>query len=130
MPAQKNPGAIQIQRVYEKSEHDRGARYLVERLWPRGMKKEALHMDAWLKNVAPSAALRQWFGHKPERWPEFQKRYTAELRANPAAWQPILEAARQGDVTLLYSAHDTERNGALVLQKFLQSKLASRPKNA
>lgn len=123
MPAAKNDGTIHIQRVYDKSEHGRGSRYLVERLWPRGMKKEVLHMDAWLKDVSPSPGLRKWFNHQPERWPEFQKRYLAELRANAQSWQPILEAARQRDVTLLYSAHDTERNGALVFQKFLQSKL-------
>lgn len=115
---------VHIARVYDASSHPKGTSYLVERLWPRGVKKEALHMDAWLKDVAPSDALRRWFGHKPERWKEFQKRYVAELRAQPEAWKPILEAARQGEVTLLYSAQDTERNGALVLQKFLAAKLA------
>ncbi len=115
---------VHIARVYDASSYPKGTSYLVERLWPRGVKKEALHMDAWLKDVAPSDALRRWFGHKPERWKEFQKRYVAELRAQPEAWKPILEAARQGEVTLLYSAQDTERNGALVLQKFLAAKLA------
>ncbi|MGC1107713.1 MAG: DUF488 family protein, partial [Candidatus Acidiferrales bacterium] len=98
-------------------------RYLVERLWPRGMKKESLQLDGWLKHVAPSDALRRWFGHKPERWLKFRQRYLAELRENPKAWQPLLEVARQGGVTLLYSARDTEHNSAIVLREFLASKL-------
>ncbi len=114
---------IRIQRVYEKSERLDGARFLVERLWPRGVKKNALRLDAWLKGVAPSPELRKWFNHQPERWPEFQKRYLAELRANPDGWKPILGAARHGNVTLLYAARDTEHNSALLLQKFLAAKL-------
>lgn len=98
------------------------ARYLVERLWPRGMKKESLKIDGWLKDVAPSDALRHWYAHKVERWPEFRRRYLAELRANPDGWQPLVEAARRGDVTLLYSARDTEHNSAIVLRNFLNSK--------
>lgn len=80
-------------------------------------------MKAWLKNVAPSADLRNWFAHDPLKWHEFQKRYQAELKANEAEWQPILDAAKEGDVTLLYSAHDTEHNNALVLQSFLEKRL-------
>jgi uncharacterized protein YeaO (DUF488 family) len=113
---------IHLARVYDESPRAAGPRFLVERLWPRGMKKEALHLDAWLKDVAPSDSLRRWFGHRFERWKEFQKRYVAELRARPDAWKPIFEAARRGDVTLLYSARDTERNSAVVLQKFLSAK--------
>jgi uncharacterized protein YeaO (DUF488 family) len=108
----------QLQRKSGKS-----SRYLVERLWPRGMKKDSLKLDGWLKDVAPSDALRKWFGHKPERWPEFQERYLVELRKNSTAWQPLLEAARRGNITLLYSARDTERNSAIVLRDFLNSKL-------
>ena len=114
---------IFIARVYDSEEKGGGARYLVERLWPRGMKKEALRLDAWLKDAAPSAALRRWFGHKPERWKEFQKRYAAELRANPDGWEPIREAARRGNVILLYSARDTERNSAIALRAFIAAKL-------
>lgn len=114
---------IRISRVYEEPGEKKGTRYLVERLWPRGVKKEALQLDGWLKDVAPTDALRRWFGHKPERWKEFQRRYLAELRVHPAAWQPILEAARRGTVTLLYSARDAEHNNALVLQRFLTAKL-------
>lgn len=111
---------LKIKRVYEAAEKSDGARFLVERLWPRGMKKETLKMDAWLKDVAPSSELRRWFGHDPLKWAEFQNRYWAELRADPAKWKPITEAAQKGDVTLLYSAHDMEHNNALALKSFLE----------
>ena len=111
---------LKVKRVYEKAEPSDGTRFLVERLWPRGMRKEALQMDAWLKDVAPSSDLRRWFGHDPLKWDEFEKRYWAELKSNPDAWAPILQAAKQGDVTLLYSAHDTEHNNALALMRFLE----------
>jgi|SRR5579875_28005 len=117
---------IQAARVYDRSRTESGAKafcFLVERLWPRGMKKESLKLNGWLREVAPSGALRKWYGHKVERWPEFRKRYLAELRKNPEAWQPLLDAARHGDVTLLYSARDTEHNSAVVLREFLNSKL-------
>lgn len=110
---------IRIKRTYDPAEPRDGRRFLVERLWPRGMKKESLIMEAWLKEVAPSTELRKWFGHQPERWTEFQKRYRQELRANPDAWRGLLEASKRGTVTLLYSAHDTEHNGAIVLRDFL-----------
>ena len=113
---------ITIERVYGHTEGS-GTRFLVERLWPRGVKKESLKMTAWLKDVAPSPELRQWYSHDPAKWPEFQRRYTEELKQHPAAWQPILEAARRGNVTLLYSARDTERNSALVLKSFLERKM-------
>lgn len=113
---------LKIKRVYEPEEKTDGRRFLVERLWPRGMKKESLKMEAWLKDVAPSTALRQWYGHVPAKWGEFQKRYRAELKANPGAWTPLLEAARKGTVTLLYSARDEEHNGALLLKMFLDEK--------
>ncbi len=129
-PMATSANSIRIQRAYEKPGKSDGTRFLVERLWPRGVKKDALHLDAWLKDVAPSAELRKWFNHQPERWPEFQKRYLSELRANPESWKPILEATRRGPVTLLYAARDTERNSALVLQKFLESKLKSSAKGA
>ncbi len=116
---------IRIKRVYDSPAADDGARFLVERLWPRGMKKEALPMDGWQKDVAPSDALRRWFGHDPAKWAEFRRRYTAELDSNRAAWEPILEAARQGTITLLYSAHDVEHNNALVLKTYLEEHLSS-----
>jgi len=113
---------IRIKRVYESPADDDGTRFLVERLWPRGMKKESLHMDAWLKDVAPSDALRRWFGHDPAKWMEFRVRYFAELDAGPEAIQPIVEASRHGDVTLLYSARDTEHNNAAALKEYLSKR--------
>ena len=110
---------IRTRRTYEAPAADDGTRFLVERLWPRGMKKEALEMDAWLKDVAPSPELRRWFGHRVERWAGFRERYEAELDAKPETWQPILEAARRGNVTLLYSARDVEHNSAELLRDYL-----------
>jgi len=118
---------IAVRRVYESPRADEGARFLVERLWPRGMRKESLHMDAWLKDVAPSDALRRWFGHDPAKWIEFRERYFAELDGKPDAIQPIVEAARRGNVTLLYSAHDTEYNNAAALKEYLSKRLQPSP---
>lgn len=115
---------LKVKRVYEAAERSDGARFLVERLWPRGIKKEKLIMEAWLKDVAPSDSLRRWFGHDPFKWSEFQERYRTELSGNPEALKPILEAAAQGHVTLLYSARDTEHNNALVLRSFLEDYLS------
>ena len=123
--AQKRSRVIEVARVYNRNLPRKGLRFLVERLWPRGMKKSSLKLDGWLKDVAPSNALRQWFGHRPERWAEFQRRYLAELREKPETWNPIFNAARRGGVTLLYSAHDTKHNNAIVLQQFLSHKTNS-----
>ncbi len=114
---------LKVKRVYEDSRPGDGARFLVERLWPRGMKKEHLKMEAWLKEVAPSDSLRRWFAHDPLKWKEFQKRYRVELESNPHAWKPILESAQRGNVTLLYSARDTEHNNAVVLKSFLEERI-------
>ena len=114
---------LKTKRVYEPSKSSDGTRFLVDRLWPRGIKKEELKMKAWLKDVAPSPELRKWFAHDPAKWNEFQKRYRAELKATPDAWQPLLEAAKHGDVTLLYSAKDTEHNSAVLLKEFLQEQM-------
>ena len=113
---------IRIKRTYDPSARGDGRRILVERLWPRGMKKEALAADAWMKEVAPSTELRKWFDHRAERWEEFRQRYRHELNANRGAWEPILEASRRRTVTLLYSAHDTLQNGAVVLRDYLERK--------
>jgi uncharacterized protein YeaO (DUF488 family) len=110
---------IQIKRTYDPPSRGDGRRVLVERLWPRGMKKEALGADVWMKEVAPTTELRKLFDHRVERWDEFQRRYQAELDANPASWEPILDSARDGTVTLLYSAHDTVHNGAVALRDYL-----------
>jgi len=110
---------IRVKRAYEPAARGDGRRVLVERLWPRGVSKARLRLDEWAKDVAPSAALRRWFGHDPKRWPEFRSRYYAELRANREAWRPLLTAARRGRVTLIYAAHDVAHNGAIALKAFL-----------
>jgi uncharacterized protein YeaO (DUF488 family) len=112
---------ITVKRVYEPVDAGDGTRFLVERLWPRGVRKDALKFDAWLKDVAPSTEVRRWFGHDPARWQEFCRRYAAELDARPDAWAPILHADRSGSVTLLYSAHDTEHNNAVALKSYLEA---------
>lgn len=112
---------IRLKRVYDPPAKADGPRFLVERLWPRGLKKEEVHYTAWLKDAAPSTELRKWFSHDPAKWPEFQRRYFAELKKNPAAWAPILQAAAAGDVTLLYSSRDAEHNNVVALKAFLDS---------
>ena len=119
---------IQTKRVYEPAAKTDGRRLLVERLWPRGVKKEALALAGWCKEVAPSHELRKWFNHDPAKWKEFQRRYRAELDANPEIWQPLLEAAKAGNLTLLFSAHDTEHNNAVVLKKLLEECLKATAK--
>jgi uncharacterized protein YeaO (DUF488 family) len=114
---------LRTKRVYEDAEASDGARYLVERLWPRGIKKENLKMEAWLKDVAPTPELRKWYSHDVAKWDEFQRRYRAELDENSDAWKPLLEAARKGSITLLYAAHDTEHNSAVVLKEYLEKRL-------
>lgn len=113
---------IQLKRVYEPASHEDGGRFLVERLWPRGIKKADLEMDEWLKDAAPSTELRKWFNHDPAKWKEFQRRYFVELDAKREAWQPIAEAAHSRTVTLLYSSHDAEHNNALALKIYLDDK--------
>lgn len=108
-------------RVYDDPSRRRGRLFLVERLWPRGLRKEDLPDATWLKEVAPSAELRMWFGHDPRRWEEFRRRYRAELEGGPAgaALQELRREAGKGEVTLLYSARDEERNSAVVLAEAL-----------
>ena len=115
---------IDIARAYDPPGSDSGTRFLVDRMWPRGVSKESLGIEAWLRDVAPSTELRRWFGHDPARWEEFQKRYWAELDANPASWQPLLDAAERGPVTLVFGARDREHNQAVVLRAYLARKLA------
>lgn len=117
---------VEIKRVYDPPASSDGVRLLVERLWPRGIKKSELHMDAWIKDAAPTTELRRWFNHESDKWPEFQRRYRAELDARPDAWKPIIGHARQGRVTLLYSTHDTEHNNAVVLRDYLNARLKAR----
>jgi uncharacterized protein YeaO (DUF488 family) len=115
---------IQLKRVYEKPEPHDGARFLVERLWPRGLHKADVQMDGWQKEAGPSDQLRKWFSHDPEKWTGFQRKYFAELDARPEAWDPILKAAEHGTLTLLYSSHDTEHNNAVALKRYVEAKLA------
>lgn len=114
---------IQIKRAYEDASANDGRRFLVERLWPRGVRKADLAIEAWLKDASPSPELRKWYGHDPEKWPEFRERYRAELEANAEAWKPLLDAARESPVTLVYAARDTERNSASVLRDLLNQRL-------
>jgi len=111
-----------LKRAYEKAGQEDGARFLVERLWPRGVRKTELHVDAWLKDVAPTDALRRWFGHDPAKWEEFRKRYFAELDSHPEVLDAIRSAAHRGRVTLVYSAHDTEHNNAVALKEYLETR--------
>jgi uncharacterized protein YeaO (DUF488 family) len=123
---------IHLKRAYDSAARADGTRILVERLWPRGVKKASLKIESWNKDVAPSTELRQWFGHDPAKWKEFRRRYFEELESNPTAWQSILDAAHHGTVTLIYSSHDTEHNNAVALKQFLESrrKSASKHKSA
>ena len=120
---------IKLKRVYDKRTSTDGVRYLVERLWPRGITKTSLRLDGWLKDAAPSTELRKWFSHDPEKWREFRRRYRRELDSRPDAWQPIVTAARRGPVTLVYSSHDTEHNNAVALQQYLEARI-HRPSKA
>jgi uncharacterized protein YeaO (DUF488 family) len=114
---------IQLKRAYDRAKPEDGTRFLVERLWPRGVKKITLPLDAWLKEVAPSVSLRRWFGHDPEKWDEFRRRYFQELERHAGAWVPILKAAQNGVVTLIYSSHDSEHNNAVALKEYLESRM-------
>jgi len=116
---------IKLKRVYESTGDNDGKKFLVERLWPRGVKKTALADAVWLKDVAPSTELRKWFSHDPKKWTEFRRRYQAELKQHEEALEPILQAARHGTVTLLYSSHDTEHNNAVVLREYMEGKLGA-----
>jgi uncharacterized protein YeaO (DUF488 family) len=113
---------VKLKRVYEPVLRTDGTRFLVERLWPRGLSNARLHLTAWLKDVGPSTELRQWFNHDPLKWSQFRTRYFRELDAQPESWRPILTAARRGIVTLLYSSHDEEHNNAVALKEYLQAK--------
>jgi uncharacterized protein YeaO (DUF488 family) len=116
---------IRLKRAYEPPTQEDGYRVLVERLWPRGVKKEALRLDDWLKDIAPSAELRKWYGHELERWAEFQKRYRHELMREPARElvSKLIERARHGTVTLVFASKDEEHNSALLLKQELEKRL-------
>ena len=109
---------VTLKRAYEPPAKGDGKRILVDRLWPRGVAKAKANIDLWLKDVAPSTELRQWFGHDPKKWPEFKKRYRAELKTNPALTE-LKELSRQGPITLVYAAKDRLHNEACVLKQIL-----------
>lgn len=110
--------SVMLKRAYEAPVPTDGKRILVDRLWPRGLAKVKARIDLWLKDVAPSTELRQWFGHDPVKWPEFRKRYRAELKTNPAL-EELRALSRRGDITLVYAARDPLHNEAVVLKQIL-----------
>ena len=110
---------VRLKHAYEPPERADGTRVLVERLWPRGLTKLKLKLDLWMKDVAPSAVLRTWYGHVPARWPEFQKRYRAELAGKDALLKQLRSMARGGTLTLVFAARDEVRNSAAVLRDVL-----------
>jgi len=113
---------IKIKRIYDKREEDDGRRILVDRLWPRGIKKETAGIDEWMKDIAPGDELRKWFSHEPSRWQEFRKRYKEELKGKRELVNKLLEESEKGNVTLLFAAKDTEHNNAVVLKEELLRK--------
>lgn len=113
---------VRLKRAYEKPARDDGMRILIDRLWPRGVRKADAELDQWAKEIAPSTALRKWFGHDPARWPEFRRRYAEEIRRHPDELGELRSLARKGPVTLVYSAHDELHNDAVVLRELLLSR--------
>lgn len=113
--------SIRLKRAYEPPSADDGLRILIDRLWPRGVRKDDAAIDEWMKDIAPSTELRKWFNHDPERWPEFQRRYTGELAQRVAELDRLRALARRGTVTLVYSAHDEAHNDAVVLKDLLSA---------
>jgi uncharacterized protein YeaO (DUF488 family) len=113
---------VQIKRVYEEPSTSDGKRILIDRLWPRGLTKEKAKVDLWLKDIAPSTELRQWFGHDPSKWNEFKKRYHDELKKNHEIIVKLIEQLKTGKVTLVYGAKDEEHNDAVVLKEYLEKK--------
>jgi len=113
---------INLKRAYEPAAKTDGERILVERLWPRGVSKDRARIDLWLKDVAPSTELRKWFGHDPEKWRQFRRRYAAELKEKVDVIKMLKQKAKKGRLTFVYAAHDEEHNGALALKEFLEKK--------
>ncbi len=112
-----------IKRIYDKAGITEGKRVLVDRLWPRGVKRSTSNIDVWLKDVAPSTELREWFSHDPEKWEEFKERYRKELKGSKA-FEELVKMARESDITLIYSSKDEEHNNAEVLQEEIQKSLS------
>ncbi len=117
---------LKIKRAYTEADPGDGTRILIDRLWPRGVTKEKARIDLWMREIAPSSELRKWFGHDPEKWTEFQKRYLDELKNNQEMVDSILDMAKDGPVTLVYSAKDEQHNDAIVLLGLLDRKMGGR----
>jgi uncharacterized protein YeaO (DUF488 family) len=116
---------IDLKGAYDPPAQSDGRRILVDRVWPRGIAKDDLQIDAWLKDLAPSTELRKWFGHDPAKWDEFRKRYARELEQRSDELEELLEKARAGRVTLIFSAKDTRHNNAVALREHLERRLRS-----
>jgi uncharacterized protein YeaO (DUF488 family) len=112
-------GNVQLKRAYEPVSGADGARVLIDRLWPRGVKKQDAAIERWVKELSPSTELRKWFGHDPARWDEFRRRYTEEIHRHPEQLEELRALARQGPITLVYAAHDEAHNDAIVLRDVL-----------
>jgi uncharacterized protein YeaO (DUF488 family) len=122
---------VKIKRVYDPPVPDDGKRILIDRLWPRGLKKEGARIDKWIKELAPSTELRKWFNHEPEKWGEFRKRFFSELRGKRDAVDVIVNAARKGPVTLLFGSKEKRFNNAVALKEYIEAKMnASEGKKA
>jgi uncharacterized protein YeaO (DUF488 family) len=116
---------VRLKRAYEPPTASDGTRILVDRLWPRGVRKSDAAIDEWIKEIAPSASLRKWFGHDPARWEEFRRRYATEILDHPEELKRLRELARHGRITLVYSAHDEAHNDAIVLRELILGRLRS-----
>jgi uncharacterized protein YeaO (DUF488 family) len=117
---------IKLKRVYEQAEPNDGFRVLADRLWPRGISKEEAHIDEWLRDIAPSTELRKWFGHDPQKWPEFQRRYRDELKSNTQSLEKLLADAAGEDITLVYASREEKYNNVTVLKEVLQELIATK----
>lgn len=113
-----------MKRAYEAPAADDGARILVDRLWPRGLRKTDAAIDLWIKDIAPSTGLRKWFGHDPARWPEFRQRYVEEIERHPEQLDELRTRARTGRITLVFAAHDEAHNNAVVLRDVLLGRVS------
>jgi uncharacterized protein YeaO (DUF488 family) len=119
---------VKLKRAYDPVSSSDGIRLLVERLWPRGLSKDKLKLDGWIRDVGPTTELRKWFGHDPAKWSQFRSRYFRELDSRPESWQQIASLSRGRTVTLVYSSHDEEHNNAVALREYLQAKARRRPR--
>jgi uncharacterized protein YeaO (DUF488 family) len=115
--------SLAVKRVYEPSSPRDGFRVLVDRLWPRGLTKQDARIDLWAREIAPSTGLRQWYQHDPEKWPEFRRRYFAEIDAHPDLVKELLARARRGRVTLVFGSREAKLNNAVAMQEYLKRRL-------